>query len=832
MRVRSVCSLAFFARIWLSGLAADAQEQSDRIVLPVPVLAATDAASSVAIQPANLGFMASWSLEYLHSEVIENYAPILGRGDALYAASPLLFGIAVGAGIEYLRPLHTLGLASRGAASLALAWASSKELSLGLSWRGLWSDEDGALDGVGLWDAGATVRPWPWLSVSALVKNLNAPAYRGDALGRDWVLGLALRPTGRDLVQIASEVSYDEERRRVTPSASVAVAVPWVGNVRAGIDLPPAETGNGRELRAQVALEVNLGALGQNIGIGGAVASRRDEVSSWSAFARLSGDRHAGIPRPVRMVDLPIESDLDVRAVTALSRFLDRLREDPAADGVLLRVRTAGVSLSAAQEIRRRILALRHAGKKVVCHLDDGATNAWALCSAADQIFVDPVGGVRLMGIRFQMMFYKRLLDDLGVRTQFVRFEEFKSAPEAFERTDSSEPARREYEALLDDYIDQLSDQIAADRPIPRESVAALIDRGPFVAPEAVAEKLVDAAVYEDQLDLGLRRAFGRPVQLVPLSTTPEQPRRWGTPPRIAIVYVDGNIVDGRSYTVPLLDMRFSGGRTIVEAINRAAADPSIKAIVLRIDSPGGSALASDQMWRALWRARQVKPVVASMESIAASGGYYIASAAQHIVASPATLTGSIGIFYGKADVSGLVRRLGVDVETMQRGARADADSLLRPFTPDELRMLRAKMHHFYNIFLRKVSRGRGIADVRQVQAVAKGRVWSGRQARARHLVDSYGGIAEALYEARTLAGLGDDYEIVELPESQGLLATLLGLAGIGARAEVGPPASAGGDLLRILSPDLRRTLRATAPFFSAESDEPMALMPYAVIEP
>src|SRR5262249_54180775 len=158
-------------------------------------------------------------------------------------------------------------------------------------------------------------------------------------------------------------------------------------------------------------------ALGQNVGIGGAVASRRDEVSAWSAFARLSGDRHAGIPRPVRMVDLPIEADLDVRAVTALSRFLDRLRRDPAADGVLLRVRTAGVSLSAAQEIRKRILALRHDGKKVVCHLDDGATNAWALCSAADRIFVDPVGGVRLMGIRFQMMFYKRLLDDLGVRT-------------------------------------------------------------------------------------------------------------------------------------------------------------------------------------------------------------------------------------------------------------------------------------------------------------------------------------------------------------------------------------------------------------------------------
>lgn len=805
-----------------------AQQQTDRLVLPVPVIAATDAATSVAVQPANLGFLKSWSIELLHSEVVTATAPILGRGEALYVASPLLFGVAVGVGLEYLRPLDSLGLANRGAASIALAWSGSRNVSLGFSYRGLWSDDDGALDGLSVWDAGATLRPWPWFSISALVRSLNAPAYRGDTLGRNWVLGLGLRPTGRDVVQIASEVAYDEEARRFTPSASVGVQVPVVGHLRAGIELPPAASGTGRELRAQVALEVAMSALGQNVGVGGAVATRRDRVSSWTAFARLSGDRHPGVPRPARFVDFPIESSLDVRAVTALSRWLDHLRHDPAVDGVLLRVRTSGVGLAAAQEIRRRIQALRRDGKSVVCHLDDGASNAWAMCTAANKIFVDPVGGVRLMGIRFQMMFYKRLLDDLGVRTQFVRFEEYKSAPEAFERTESSEPARREYEALLDDYFDQLCDQIAADRPIPREQVEQVIERGPYTAPEAVAAKLVDAAVYEDQMDLGLRRAFGRDVHLVPVSTTPDRPRRWSTPPRIAVIYVDGNIVDGRSYTIPLLDMRFAGGRTIVEEIHRATADPDVKAIVLRIDSPGGSALASDQIWRALWRARQVKPVIASMESVAASGGYYIASAAQQIFAAPATLTGSIGIFYGKADVSGLARRFGVDVETMRRGARADADSLFRPFTPEEMRMLRAKMHHFYNIFLRKVSRGRGTMDVRAVQRVAGGRVWSGRMARGLRLVDSYGGIAEALFRARQLAGLPEDYEILELPEAQGLLGTLLSLAGASATSATGPEES----ILRALPPDLRRTLRATAPLLMAESETPMALLPYAVTQP
>lgn len=227
------------------------------------------------------------------------------------------------------------------------------------------------------------------------------------------------------------------------------------------------------------------------------------------------------------------------------------------------------------------------------------------------------------------------------------------------------------------------------------------------------------------------------------------------------------------------------------------------------------------QIWRAVWRARQIKPVVASMESVAASGGYYVAAAANEIVADPATLTGSIGIFFGKFDLSGLLERIGINVQTFRRGRRADFESMYRGFTPDERRMVQGKMRHFYDIFLRKVARGRRL-ETAAVDAVARGRVWSGRQARARGLVDSFGGISEALWRARVLGGLPDDYEIRELPEAQGLLQTLLGLAGVQAQDPSSLPLPEG----------LRRSLRAAAPLLYARSEAPMALLPFAIDGP
>jgi protease IV len=233
-------------------------------------------------------------------------------------------------------------------------------------------------------------------------------------------------------------------------------------------------------------------------------------------------------------------------------------------------------------------------------------------------------------------------------------------------------------------------------------------------------------------------------------------PERWGRRGRVGVVVVDGSIVDGENVDVPILNLHMTGAKTAAAAIDRMVQDPAVAAIVVRVDSGGGSAVGSDKLWRAVRRARGKKPVVASLGAAAASGGYYVASAADEIWADPSTVTGSIGIFFGKVDVSGLADRVGVNVEQLTRGERAGAQSIWRPYTEDERAVLQAKILLWYKLFLRRVAEGRGM-EPKAVHAVAQGRVWSGDSAVRQGLVDHLGGFGAALARARNLAELPDD---------------------------------------------------------------------------
>jgi protease-4 len=228
-------------------------------------------------------------------------------------------------------------------------------------------------------------------------------------------------------------------------------------------------------------------------------------------------------------------------------------------------------------------------------------------------------------------------------------------------------------------------------------------------------------------------------------------------------VLIDGSIVDGENVDVPFLDVHMSGGRTIVKTIDDMAADSRIRAIVLRIDSPGGAVMASDQIWRAVKRARDKKPVIASMGDVAASGGYYAACAANEIWASPSTITGSIGIFYGKVDLAPIAEKFGVGITVAKRGAHAGADSLYRPFTDEERAALADKIRLWYRQFIERVAVGRKMSPDK-VDALARGRVYSGDAAKENGLVDHLGGFGSALLRARELAHLGPDAEVVVRP--------------------------------------------------------------------
>jgi len=282
-------------------------------------------------------------------------------------------------------------------------------------------------------------------------------------------------------------------------------------------------------------------------------------------------------------------------------------------------------------------------------------------------------------------------------------------------------------------------------------------------------------------------------------------------------VVIDGDIVDGDNVDIPLLEVHRTGSRTLNRTIEAMAADPTIRAIVVRIDSPGGSALASDQIWRAIRRAAQRKPVVASLGAVAASGGYYAATACPEIYADPTTVTGSIGIFFGKGDFSPLAERLGVHVEPLARGRRAGADSLWRPFTADERAVLADKIRLWYRLFLRRVAEGRSM-DVEAVHAIAQGRIWSGDAAHRLGLVDHLGGFAAAMARARQLGGLPADSAVAMAP---GRPSTLLDYL-LGTTTASAETASAS------LAPALREA-GAMAVSLGAASEQPMALLPVRI---
>jgi protease-4 len=419
--------------------------------------------------------------------------------------------------------------------------------------------------------------------------------------------------------------------------------------------------------------------------------------------------------------------------------------------------------LASAQEIRLLIRELQAAGKPVYCHLEAATGSEYYLCRGAKRVSIDPAGYVRLMGVSTDSLYFGQLLQDAGIRTDFVRIGRYKSAPEQYTNRSASDAAREERTQLLDDAYKRLVYDLAQDTSLSEAQIKSLLDRGPFLPSEAVHEKLVDAEADAAELSKQAETLHGGRVLLIDQGKRAAHPRS-GPSGQIGLVVVDGSIVDGENVDVPLLDIHMTGGRTIVETIDRMTQNPRIRAIVVRIDSPGGAVMASDQIWRALQRARKKKPVVASLGEVAASGGYYVASAAQEIWASPSTITGSIGVFYGKVDIAPLANRFGVNIETDKRGAHAGADSLFRPFTDDERATLADKVRLWYRQFLERVSIGRKL-PIERVDALARGRVYSGDSAHTLGLVDKLGGLASALARARELGSLPIEAEVVVAPQ-------------------------------------------------------------------
>ncbi|MCY3842240.1 MAG: signal peptide peptidase SppA [Acidobacteria bacterium] len=415
------------------------------------------------------------------------------------------------------------------------------------------------------------------------------------------------------------------------------------------------------------------------------------------------------------------------------------------------------------QEIRDAVLDFRESDKPIVAYLEFGQGQAYYLATACDEIFLTPSSPLNLVGVASYELFLRGAFDKVGIEADMLAAGDYKTASNLYTETTFT-PEHREMAASLNrDFFEQLVDGIADGREMDPAVVRAIIDEGPFLPQDALRRGLIDAVVYEDQLLDGLpipRNAgvvdFARYRQVRPAGVG------IGGGPSLGVVFTEGTINFGASGAA-VTGGRTVGSETWVRALREARDDPGIAAIILRIDSPGGVAVAADIMWREVVLARARKPVIASMSDLAASGGYYIAAPAHAIVAQPGTLTGSIGAFGGKFVLGGALDRFGVNVEAVSDGAQADLFSPATPFSDASRRALQRQLDATYERFLQIVAEGRGMTRD-EVHAVAQGRVWTGRQAKARGLVDELGGLRRAVELAKEQAGIDPEREVTLVP--------------------------------------------------------------------
>jgi protease-4 len=497
------------------------------------------------------------------------------------------------------------------------------------------------------------------------------------------------------------------------------------------------------------------------------------------------------------------------------------------------------------EEVRRAVADFRKAGKKAYAYVEEVGGLDYLVACACDQVLLPEGGSFGLTGLHIEMSFYKDLLDKVHVKGDFLTMGEAKGAAEPFTRTDMSPENKKQYNLVLDDlYENGVVQTIVDSRPAQKwdaANVKALIDEAPYTARKAKELGLIDGVAYLDGIETKIRadlkadnarfvKDYSKPktentdlLGLLMKAMSPTK-KKSSKKTKLALIYAVGEIETGKGGAG--LFSSSIGSTTMVRAIREAEDDPTVKAIVLRVDSPGGSALASDLIWHELKRCK--KPVVASMGDVAASGGYYITMSARKVFAEPGTLTGSIGVLGGKIVIGGVLDWAGVKTETLGRGKNAGMDSMYHAFTETEKRAVTATMRDVYDQFLDKALAGRQANGVKMDKArlltLAGGRIWTGRQAKESGLVDALGTLDDAIAEARSVAKLpaGEEVEYLVLPEPTSPLDRLLeGKIGLGMQTD--------WRALAGVVPEAKAHLGAAESLLRMRRERAWLMMPYGV---
>jgi protease-4 len=490
---------------------------------------------------------------------------------------------------------------------------------------------------------------------------------------------------------------------------------------------------------------------------------------------------HLNLNRPIAELELeePL-SDLfpgTVQGTIGLVQLKEAIREaenDSRIEGIYLNASYVMTGFSTLQEIREALLDFRESGKWVVAYSDFYSEGGYYLATACDKIYMNPQGQVELNGLSVEVNFFKRLFDKLEVKPQVFRVGDFKSAVEPFLREDLSEENRLQLNEMLQSIYGVMLEDISIARKIDRprlvEISSKMLVRN---AQDAIDHQLIDSLYYDDQVKDNLRERLSlsknESIDFVKYDDYRKTIGAAATSKNeIAVIVADGEIISGRA------DQGMVGSTTICEAIRKARTNDRVKAIVIRVNSPGGVFQAADEMWREVKLATEAKPVIASMGDYAASGGYYLAMACDTIVAQPTTITGSIGVFSVLFDMSSFLgNKIGVTSEEVKTGEIGEMITVTRPLTQVEKDIWQTQTNEIYETFTQKAASGRKM-DQSELKKVASGRVWTGEQALQRKLVDVLGSFDKAIEIAAEKAGVKDDYKLRYYPKQKNFLERLM----------------------------------------------------------
>lgn len=744
-------------------------------VVPSPGLATENGAAALYVNPSNLAYDADprWGAFLRWSQ--QEPGPWSGAvtGGASFAS----------AGFRFLR--RTDGLTDL-ALNLGVGIPLPKRFAVGaaMHWHLLAQRRN-----LVAFDAAASWRPLSWFGVTILSRSIGNPGDDSVAVPQTGA-GVAFRPLGRALT---IGVDYLHTFRGPSPRT-----LSWRDTdvVQVSLRVRPAR---GVFLRSHLDsnLSFGLGLEAYFAGVGFGVAadrgSRDDLPDAVVWIGTDEPDEHAAPPRR-QVTDLVLDTAPPYEASPqlvgrpertwwdVLEQF-DAAARDRTIRGMLLTLGDTDLGDARWSELADAIRRLRVQGKQVVVHLlgtpGDGAIRTAA---AADRVYAHPSTTLDLTGPSITRLSLRGTLDLVGVDVQVTRTGDFKTAGEPYTEVEPSDADRVQQRAILDQRRGTLIDALATGRARPADEAARWVDGGPWTAQEAESMGLIDGRAYPDQVRDTLEDLFGGRVARIDLARAPVARSAWDAPDQVALIHVDGPIVSRGTDTARALGLRQADAAEIERRLLRAARTPEVRAVVLRIDSPGGSTFASDQVWRAVQRVRATgRPVVVSMGNVAASGGYYVATAADAIWAEPGTLTGSIGVIAVRPNVAPLMDRLGVTVTTWSAGRHAGFDTPLRPLDPLQQARMQALVDDGYARFLDRVVRGRDLTPD-AVEAVARGRVWTGTDALEHGLIDEIGGLTEAVADARRLAGIPPraTVDVVDVgPRRRNLVQVVAGALGL-----------------------------------------------------